>query len=152
MQGSRAERLWLKDPMAIAAVGAARGLVVEGSTIVEVVGAGQQPRGAVDRVFDAGRHVVLPGLINTHHHFYQTLTRAHPAAINKPLFPWLQALYPLWARLTPEAFDSAVRIALVELLLSGCTAAADHHYLFPAGLETRGGYRGRGGARTSASA
>lgn len=126
-------RLWIKDPIAVAADAAARGLVVEGGSIVELVGAGQEP--AVDRVFDAGRHVILPGLVNTHHHFFQTLTRAHPAAINKPLFPWLQALYPLWARLTPDAFASAVRVALADLLLSGCTTAADHHYLFPRGLE-----------------
>lgn len=128
-------RLWIKDPLAIVASGAARGVVVEGSRIVEVVGAGAEPLSPVDRVFDAGRHVVLPGLVNTHHHFFQTLTRSHPAAINKPLFPWLQALYPIWARLTPEDFASAVRIALIELLLSGCTTAADHHYLFPVGLE-----------------
>jgi 8-oxoguanine deaminase len=135
------QRLWIKDPLAIVAgspntaAGAERGLVVQGTRIVELVAAGQQPATPVDRVFDAGRHVVLPGLINTHHHFYQTLTRAHPDAINKELFPWLGALYPIWARLTPEAFHSAVRIALVELLLSGCTTAADHHYVFPKGLE-----------------
>lgn len=128
-------RLWIKDPIAVAAEGAARGLVVEGGMIVEVVGAGRDPSAPVDQVFDAGRHVILPGLVNTHHHFFQTLTRAHPAAINKPLFPWLQALYPIWARLTPEAFGSAVRVALADLLLSGCTTAADHHYLFPRGLE-----------------
>lgn len=128
------ERLWIKDPLAAAASGAERGLVVEGATIVELVPAGAEP-GAPCRVFDASRHVLLPGLVNTHHHFYQTLTRAHPAAINKPLFPWLQALYPLWARLTPEDLHAAVRIALVELLMSGCTTAADHHYLYPAGLE-----------------
>ena len=78
---------------------------------------------------------MLPGLVNTHHHFYQTLTRAHPAAINKRLFPWLQALYPIWARLTPDTLRPAVRIALIELLMSGCTTAADHHYLYPEGLE-----------------
>ena len=130
-----APRLWIKDPLAIVAKGAERGLIVQGSVIVETVGAGREPSAPVDAVFPAGRHVVLPGLVNTHHHFFQTLTRAHPAAINKPLFPWLTALYPIWARLTPEAFRSAVRIALIDLLLSGCTTAADHHYLFPQGLE-----------------
>ena len=128
------DRLWIKDPLAIFATGAERGLVVEGRTIAALVPAGQQPQ-APYRVFDARRHVVVPGLVNTHHHYYQTLTRAHPAAINKPLFPWLQALYPIWARLTPDDLRSAVRIALIELLLSGCTTAADHHYLYPAGLE-----------------
>jgi 8-oxoguanine deaminase len=78
---------------------------------------------------------VLPGLVNAHHHFYQTLTRAHPKAINRELFPWLTALYPIWARLKPEHLRIAVRLALTELTLSGCTAAADHHYLFPRGLE-----------------
>ena len=87
-------------------------------------------------VFDAARHVMIPGLVNTHHHVYQTLTRAHPAAINKELFPWLQALYPIWTRgLSPDAFRLAVRLAGTELLMSGCTTAADHHYIFPAGLE-----------------
>ncbi len=128
------DRLWIKDPLAILADGAERGIVVRGREIQSLVPAGREPDGLY-RVFDAGRHVVLPGLVNTHHHFYQTLTRAHPAAINKPLFPWLQALYPIWARLTPDDLRSAVRIALVELLMSGCTTAADHHYLYPAGLE-----------------
>ena len=118
-------RLWIKDPLAVFAQGAERGCVVDGSVIAECVPRGAEPAAAVDTVFDASRHVLLPGLINTHHHFYQTLTRAHPAAINKALFPWLQALYPIWARLTPDALRSAVRLALVELLLSGCTTAAD---------------------------
>ena len=86
-------------------------------------------------MIDASAHVLLLGLINTHHHFYQTLTRAHPSAINLELFTWLQALYPIWARLDPEALALAVRVALAELLLSGCTTAADHHYLYPDGLE-----------------
>ena len=61
-----------------------------------------------EEVFDASRHVVLPGLVNTHHHFYQTLTRALPAALDRELFPWLKALYPVWARLTPEAIGLAL--------------------------------------------
>ncbi len=128
-------RLWIKDPLAILAVDAARGLVIEGAKIIELVAAGREPSAPVDATFDASRHVVLPGLVNTHHHFYQTLTRAHPQAINKDLFPWLVALYPIWARLTPEHLRIAVRLALTELMLSGCTTAADHHYLFPPGLE-----------------
>ncbi len=79
--------------------------------------------------------MLTPGLVNTHHHFYQTLTRAWGPAANAPLFPWLQNLYRVWARLTPQALDAAVRVALAELLLSGCTTAADHHYLFPAGMD-----------------
>lgn len=129
-------RLWLKDPLAILAEGAARGVVVEGSRIVETVAAGAEPAVPVDAVFDASAHVVVPGLVNTHHHVYQTLTRAHPRAIDKELFPWLQALYPIWTKgLNPEAFRLAVRLAGTELLMSGCTTAADHHYVFPPGLE-----------------
>jgi len=128
-------RIWLKDPLAILAEGAERGVVVEGSRIVERVGSGEEPTSPVDETFEAGRHVVLPGLVNTHHHFFQTLTRAHPAAINKPLFPWLVSLYPVWKAMTPEAFRLATRAAFAELLMSGCTTAADHHYLFPKGLE-----------------
>ena len=128
-------RIWIKDPLAILATGAARGLVVEGTRIVELVAVGASPSAPVDATFDASRHVVLPGLVNAHHHFYQTLTRAHPAAINRELFDWLTALYPIWARLKPGHLRLAVRLALTELMLSGCTTAADHHYVYPAGLE-----------------
>ena len=128
-------RTWIKDPLAILAEAAERGIVVEGGRIAETVARGAEPRAPVDAVFDASRHVLLPGLVNAHHHFYQTLTRAHPAAINRELFDWLTALYPIWARLKPRELRLAARLALVELLLSGCTTAADHHYLFPAGLE-----------------
>ena len=86
-------------------------------------------------VFDASEHVVLPGLINTHHHFYQTLTPRCPPALDQPLFPWLEALYPIWARLSPDSFRVGVRLAMAELLLSGTTTTTDHHYVFPGGLE-----------------
>ena len=128
-------RIWIKNPLAILAPDAAGGLVVEGTRIAELVKSGARPSSPVDTEFDASRHVVLPGLVNAHHHFYQTLTRAHPQAINKELFPWLVALYPIWARLKPRHLHLAVRLALTELMLSGCTTAADHHYLFPPGLE-----------------
>ena len=127
--------LWLKDPLAILAEGAERGVVVRDGVVVELVPAGATPATPVAEVYEAGRHVLLPGLINTHHHFYQTLTRALPAALDRELFPWLQALYPVWARLTPEALDAAVTVAMAELLLSGCTTTTDHHYVFPPGLE-----------------
>jgi 8-oxoguanine deaminase len=127
--------IWIKDPVAVLAEGAERGVVVQQGRIVELVPAGRQPATADTVAFDASQHVVLPGLINTHHHFYQTLTRALPAAMDRELFPWLQALYPLWARLTPEALDLAVTVAMSELLLSGCTTTTDHHYVFPPGLE-----------------
>ncbi len=129
-----ARALWLKDPLAILAEGAERGVVVRDGRMAELVPAGATPSTPCD-IFEAGRHVLLPGLINTHHHFYQTLTRALPAALDRELFPWLQALYPVWARLTPEALDAAVTVAMAELLLSGCTTTTDHHYVFPPGLE-----------------
>ncbi|MEM7426440.1 MAG: 8-oxoguanine deaminase, partial [Pseudomonadota bacterium] len=122
--------LWIKDPLAILADDAAGGIVVEGSRIVELVPAGAQPATGDAKMFDASGHVVLPGLINSHHHFYQTLTRAYGPALNKALFPWLTALYPVWAKLTPEMIGLSTRLALAELLLSGCTCASDHHYLF----------------------
>ncbi len=129
-------RLWIKGPLAVLAEGAGGGLVVEDSRIVELVATGKEPSAPVDRTYDASRHVVVPGLINTHHHFFQTLTRAHPAAINKELFPWLKALYPIWAKnVKPDAFRLATRLALTELMLSGCTCSSDHQYLFPVGLD-----------------
>ena len=128
-------RLWIKDPLAILAEGAERGVVVEGTRIVELVPRGRTPAAPVGASLNASRHVVLPGLVNAHHHFYQTLTRAHPAAINRDLIPWLAALAPIWARMKPGHLRVAVRLALTELMLSGCTTAADHHYLFPPGLE-----------------
>ena len=127
------EPLWLRDPLAILA-DAPGGVLIDGGRITHLLGRGETPAGP-HRVFDASQHVVLPGLINTHHHFYQTLTRALPAALDRTLFPWLEALYPVWARLTPEALDAAVTVAMAELLLSGCTTTTDHHYVFPGGLE-----------------
>jgi len=128
-------RLWIKDPLAILAPDAGRGIVVEGSQVVECVPHGKTPVEPWGATFDASRHVVLPGLINAHHHFYQTLTRAHPAGFGLELIPWLVAMERVWDRMTPESLRIAVRMALVELLLSGCTTAADHHNLFPPGLE-----------------
>ncbi len=126
-------KLWIKNPLAILADGAEGGIVVENGVIVELAKRGVTP--VYDQVFDASAHVILPGLINTHHHFYQTLTRAHPDAINKELFDWLKALYPIWARLNPEAHRIATRLALTELMMSGVTTTSDHHYVFPAGLD-----------------
>jgi len=86
-----------------------------------------------DEVLDMSDHLVLPGLINTHHHFYQTLTRAVPAAQNANLFNWLKTLYPIWARLTPDDIYTSTQTAMAELALSGCTCASDHLYLYPNG-------------------
>nr|WP_306269182.1 8-oxoguanine deaminase [Pararhizobium sp. IMCC3301] len=128
--------LWIRNPLAILADQAAAGIVVDGGRITELVPVGGTPADPDATVFDASRHVVIPGLINTHHHFFQTLTRAHPAAINKELFPWLQALYPIWAQnVKPDAFRLATRLALTELMMSGCSCASDHQYLYPGGLE-----------------
>ena len=127
-------RIWIKQPLAIFtenALDARGGIVVEGSKIIEVVGNNQQPQVEYNEVFDAKDLVILPGLINSHHHFYQTLTRAWAPVVNVPLFPWLVNLYPVWAKLNPEQLHLATQVALAELLLSGCTFAADHHYLFP---------------------
>jgi len=129
-------RTWIKQPLAVLAEGAEGGIVVDGTVIAELVGPGKAPAAPVDATFDAGRHVVLPGLVNTHHHFFQTLTRAHPEAINKELFAWLTTLYPIWARnVKPDAFRLATRLALSELMMSGTTCTSDHQYLFPDGLE-----------------
>jgi 8-oxoguanine deaminase len=84
-----------------------------------------------DEVLDLWDHVLFPGLINTHHHFYQTLTRVIPAAQDVNLFNWLKTLYPIWARLTPEAIRISTQTALAELALSGCTTSSDHLYIFP---------------------
>ena len=116
-------RLWIRDPLAIFADGADRGLIVEDHRITELVAAGQEPRQSVDTVFDASQHVVLPGLVNTHHHFYQTLTRALVPALGKELFGWLRALYPVWARVDPEMLSVATELALAELC---CRAAPPH--------------------------
>jgi len=112
--------------------GAERGVVVADGKIIELVGKGREPATPA-KPFDASAHVVLPGLINTHHHFYQTLTRAVPAAQNANLFNWLKTLYPIWARMTPADIYTSTQTALAELALSGCTTASDHLYLFPNG-------------------
>lgn len=108
------------------------GLFVRDGFIEQVGPTGQLPKQA-DEVLDLQGHALLPGLINTHHHFYQTLTRAVPAAQNVNLFNWLKTLYPIWARLTPEDIFISTQTALAELALSGCTTAADHLYIYPNG-------------------
>ena len=126
--------IWLKNPLAVLVsddVDAGGGIVVEDDRISEIIAGGGRPATKIERVFDGSAHVVLPGLVNTHHHFYQTLTRACPAALNKELFPWLKSLYPIWAGLSEEMIHVSTRLAAAELLLSGCTTTADHHYIFP---------------------
>lgn len=86
-----------------------------------------------DQVVEASGMLVLPGLVNAHHHLYQTLTRAVPGAQDVGLFPWLRRLYPIWARMTPEDVNLATKVGLLELAHSGCTTAFDHQYLWPNG-------------------
>jgi 8-oxoguanine deaminase len=128
---------WIKNPLAVYTGTdqcAANGVVVCGTRITELVAAGTAPT-HYDTCVDASGLVLTPGLINTHHHFFQTLTRALPAALNQELFPWLLSLYRVWVNLDEAMLAAASRLAMAELLLSGCTTAADHHYLFPPGLE-----------------
>jgi 8-oxoguanine deaminase len=105
--------------------------VVDG--FIEQVGSTADLPDTADEVVDLTGHVVLPGLINTHHHFYQTLTRAVPGAQDVGLFDWLRTLYPIWARLTSDDVRISTQLALSELALSGCTTSSDHQYLFPNG-------------------
>ncbi len=86
------------------------------------------------RVIDASRHVVIPGLVNTHHHFYQTLTRNLPAVQNAKLFKWLVYLYEVWKNLDADGIYWSTALATAELLRTGCTLASDHHYLYPQGV------------------
>lgn len=130
--------MWLRNPEAVFTANqqdASNGLIISGQHIVELVPAGQQPRTSYDQVVDCNGKVITPGLINTHHHFYQTLTRCVPSALNKPLFPWLITLYKIWQHLNPDMLRSATQLAGLELMLSGATTISDHHYVFPKNLE-----------------
>ncbi len=100
---------------------------------IAAIGPDASPPEQVDEVIDLAGHLVIPGLVNTHHHMFQSLTRAVPAAQDASLFGWLKTLYPIWARLTPEMVRVSTQTAMAELLLSGCTTSSDHLYLFPNG-------------------
>lgn len=93
--------------------------------VIQQIGLTSELPQEADTVIDAHNMIVLPGLVNTHHHFYQTLTRNIPAAQDANLFHWLRTLYPIWAGLTPEAIYVSTKTALAELLLSGCTTTSD---------------------------
>ncbi|HVB61361.1 MAG TPA: amidohydrolase family protein, partial [Ktedonobacteraceae bacterium] len=108
------------------------GIYVEDNVIRQIGPTDQLPQMA-DRVVNARDMIILPGLVNTHHHFYQTLTRNLPAAQDANLFHWLRIHYPIWARLTPEAIYVSTKTALAELMLSGCTTSSDHTYIWPNG-------------------
>ncbi len=132
---TNAHRLVTMDP-ARRVLGDAWVAAVDG--MIVAVGEGEPPTAIADRprsdftVFDASGCVVLPGLINTHHHLYQTRTRAWQGAVDSELFDWLVTLYPVWAELTDQQFYDGARVGFRELLRSGCTLTTDHHYLFPA--------------------
>ena len=91
-------------------------------------------REAADDTIDARGHLVTPGLVNTHHHMYQSLTRAIPGVQDAELFSWLRGLYPIWAGLTPQMVQVSTQVAMAELLLSGCTTSSDHLYIYPNGV------------------
>src|SRR5476651_2627244 len=108
------------------------GLFAEGHRITAVGPTSELPESA-DHVLDLNGHVVVPGLVNTHHHMFQSLTRALPAAQDNSLFGWLEALYPVWSRITPQMMRVSTLVSMAELILSGCTTSSDHQYLFPNG-------------------
>jgi 8-oxoguanine deaminase len=112
-------------------------LLVRGS-VIEWIGAASELapalRDGADEVIDARGHLVTPGLVNTHHHMYQSLTRAIPGVQDAELFAWLRGLYPIWAGLTPEMVRVSTQVAMAELLMSGCTTSSDHLYLYPNGV------------------
>ena len=108
------------------------GLFIQNGFIEQVGPTADLPT-STDEILNLAGHILLPGLINTHHHFYQTLTRAVPAAQDANLFNWLKTLYPIWARMNPDDIRISTQTALAELALSGCTTASDHLYLFPNG-------------------
>jgi 8-oxoguanine deaminase len=111
-------------------------LYIEGNRITYIGATADLPPEALqaDEVIDACHHLVTPGLVNTHHHMYQSLTRAIPGVQNAELFGWLRGLYPIWAGLTPEMVQVSTQIAMAELLLSGCTTSSDHLYIYPNGV------------------
>jgi len=110
----------------------AGGWVAISGGLITSVGASTDPRPEATETVDLDGALVTPGLINTHHHLFQNLTRAYKPMTSAPLFGWLQTLYPLWAALDEEAVHVAAWVGLAELALSGCTTSSDHHYLHPA--------------------
>ncbi len=130
--------LLLRDAAVVAAMDDTRREIAGGGVfirghVIEAVGTAAELPATADEIIGCRDMVLLPGLINTHHHFFQTLTRAVPAAQDAELFAWLRALYPLWRRLTPEMLNVSAQVAIAELMLSGCTTTSDHLYLYPNG-------------------
>jgi 8-oxoguanine deaminase len=111
----------------------ADGAIFATDGVITVVGKTADLPKTADEIIDARHHVVLPGLVNTHHHLFQNMTRAVPAAQNAPLFGWLKTLYPIWTGLGPDHIHASALIGLAEMALTGCTTSSDHLYLFPNG-------------------
>lgn len=109
------------------------GAIYAVDNVIQQVGPTADLPDTADTVVEARDRVILPGLVNTHHHFYQTLTRNLPAAQDADLFTWLRVHYPIWAGLTPDAIAISTKVAIAELMLSGCTTSSDHTYLWPRG-------------------
>ncbi len=130
--------LLVKNALCLATMDGARREIADGWVYVESnrivsVGGPETMPPVAQSVIDATGHVVMPGLVNTHHHMFQCLTRALPVAQNRELFGWLQALFPVWCGITPEMIHVSTQVAMAELILSGCTTASDHLYLYPNG-------------------
>ena len=128
--------LLIRNAMVLVTMDESRREIADGAVFVrgnriEQVGPSDQLPQQADEIIDARGHVVLPGLINTHHHMFQSLTRVIPAAQNGELFNWLTKLYPIWAKLTPEMIHVSTLTAMTELMLSGCTTSSDHLYIYP---------------------
>ena len=129
--------LLLRHARTLVTMDAQRREIVDGAVfvrdnVIEAVGPSAELPQTADEVIDAHDQIVIPGLVNTHHHMYQTLTRAF--AQDNELFGWLKGLYPIWANLTPEMVRVSTQTAMAELLLSGCTTSSDHLYIYPNGV------------------
>jgi cytosine/adenosine deaminase-related metal-dependent hydrolase len=139
MHETSSPTLLIRDARAVATLDEERREIADASilirgNLIEAIGpAAELPRSA-DDVIDARGHLVVPGLVNTHHHMCQSLTRAVRSVQDAELFAWLRGLYPIWMRLTPEMVRVATPVAMAELLLSGCTTTSDHLYVFPNGV------------------
>ena len=121
----------------------ADGAVFARDHVIEAVGPSAELPASADEVIDARDQVVIPGLVNTHHHMFQTLTRARVQ--DHELFGWLRGLYPIWANLTPEMVNVSTQTAMAELLLSGCTTSSDHLYIYPNGVRLDDSIEGAAG-------
>jgi cytosine/adenosine deaminase-related metal-dependent hydrolase len=130
--------LLVKNAALIVTMDAGLGDVPDGAIfcrdgVIQQIGPASAVPRTADEVLDLTDHIVVPGLINTHHHLFQNLTRAVPAAQNASLFDWLKVLFPIWARIGPEHVYVSALVGLAEMALTGCTTSSDHLYMFPNG-------------------